>query len=122
MKHLEALKPGFAVCLALLEEEEPVLAFVLDPVRKDLYMGRRGVGAFYNGEPMMISEEKRLEYGNFSCNQKEHYTTLLRLQKEHALWHKAPESWSLNFCKVARLDFWSFLKMIEKKLKFQKLS
>ncbi len=52
--------PIFAISVALLQEGEPVLGVVLDPVREELFAAVRGQGASLNGEPIRVRRRDRL--------------------------------------------------------------
>jgi myo-inositol-1(or 4)-monophosphatase len=52
--------PCFAVSLGLLEEGEPLVGVVFDPMRDELFTGARGEGAHLNGKPMRVSNVKAL--------------------------------------------------------------
>ncbi len=52
--------PHFCCSIALQHQDETVLGVVRDPVRKELFTAVRGNGAFLNGMPIHVSEEKRL--------------------------------------------------------------
>jgi len=49
--------PFFSVSLALLHNGEPVLGWVYDPVREELYYAERGVGSFSNGQRLVASSD-----------------------------------------------------------------
>jgi myo-inositol-1(or 4)-monophosphatase len=53
--------PHVAVSVAVCEEREPVLGFVLDPVRQELFFARRGGGAFLNGNRIHTRSGARLD-------------------------------------------------------------
>jgi myo-inositol-1(or 4)-monophosphatase len=44
--------PGFGISLALMEQGQPVLGVVLDPVRRECFTAARGKGAWMNGDPI----------------------------------------------------------------------
>ena len=49
-----------AVSLALADKGQVELGLVYDPYAGELFSARRGCGAFVNGEPIHVSEAKRL--------------------------------------------------------------
>ncbi len=53
--------PFFSVSVALMMEGQPALGVVYDPLREDLYVGRRGGGAFRNRQRIRVSARRRLE-------------------------------------------------------------
>ncbi len=53
--------PHFAVNLALSREGDTMLGMTYDPVRDELFSAMKGAGAHLNGEPIVVSEETRLE-------------------------------------------------------------
>jgi myo-inositol-1(or 4)-monophosphatase len=53
--------PFVAVSIAVCEDKRPVLGFVLDPVRGELFSARRGGGAHLNGERIHTSEPRSLQ-------------------------------------------------------------
>jgi len=53
--------PLFSVVLTLLEKEDPVLAFVYNPVLEEMYMAERGKGSFLNGKDIRVSEREDLK-------------------------------------------------------------
>ena len=53
--------PFVAVSIAVCEDKRPVLGFVLDPVRHELFSARRGGGAYLNDERIHASEPPGLE-------------------------------------------------------------
>jgi myo-inositol-1(or 4)-monophosphatase len=53
--------PFFAVSIAICEDKSPILGFVLDPVRQELFSARRGSGAYLNGERIHVSQPPALE-------------------------------------------------------------
>lgn len=53
--------PFVAVSIAVCEDKRPVLGFVLDPVRQELFSARRGGGAYLNGERIHTSQPRGLE-------------------------------------------------------------
>ncbi len=52
--------PFFAVSIALLQDGQPVVGVVLDPVREDLFFGYLGGGAYRNGERIHVSSATSL--------------------------------------------------------------
>ncbi len=53
--------PHFAVSIALLIEEKPVLGCVCDPVREETFTAVRGHGAYLNGQPIGVSRRTALD-------------------------------------------------------------
>lgn len=46
--------PFFAVSLALLHNGDPVLGWIYDPLREELFFGQRGAGCYLNDQRLMI--------------------------------------------------------------------
>jgi myo-inositol-1(or 4)-monophosphatase len=57
---LEGL-PQYGVSIACREREETVVAAIYDPERDDMFSAVRGGGAWFNGEPMKVSDRTGLE-------------------------------------------------------------
>lgn len=53
--------PFFSVSLGYWEDNVPVAGVVFDPIRRDLFYGQKGEGAFLNGEKITVSERTTLE-------------------------------------------------------------
>ena len=53
--------PFVAVSIAICEDQRPILGFVLDPVRQELFAARRGGGAYLNGERIHVSQPLALD-------------------------------------------------------------
>jgi myo-inositol-1(or 4)-monophosphatase len=53
--------PFVAVSIAVCEDKRPILGFVLDPVRRELFSARRGSGAYLNGERILTSRPPALK-------------------------------------------------------------
>lgn len=49
--------PFFGVSLALLNEGDPLLGCVYDPVRKELFQAQRGAGSLVNGQRLVIASD-----------------------------------------------------------------
>jgi len=55
-------KHGYAVSIALVSREGvPYIGVIYDPVKNTLYHAVKGVGAFRNGEPWQLPENKQIE-------------------------------------------------------------
>ena len=52
--------PHFAISLSLEEKGMPVMGFVYDVWRKELFFARKGEGAFLNGKRIKVSGEREL--------------------------------------------------------------
>lgn len=55
--------PIFAVSIALVQGEEPLLGVVYSPILDELFFARAGEGATLNGEPIRVSQTARLSDG-----------------------------------------------------------
>ena len=53
--------PFVAVSIAVCFEKKPVLGFVLDPVRNELFSARKGAGAWLNGSRLPMREKVELD-------------------------------------------------------------
>lgn len=109
--------PCFAVSIGLLEEGEPIVAAVLNPVSDELFTAVRGQGAFLNGKPMRVSRVERLSeslvctgfpprHRRNSANMNYYWEFTLR---SHGV--RRDGSAALDLCSVAcgRFDaFWEF--------------
>ncbi|GLI36228.1 inositol monophosphatase family protein [Desulforhabdus amnigena] len=52
--------PFVAISIAVCENREPILGFVLDPVRNECFTARKGGGAFLNGHPIQMRSTEDL--------------------------------------------------------------
>ena len=59
--------PHFAVSIAYYHRGIATVAAVLNPARDDLFTAVRGGGAFYNGDPVRVSDEKALSGTLVGC-------------------------------------------------------
>ena len=53
--------PWFAISVALMQEKEPILGVVYNPVTKEMFYATKGRGAYLNGSQIRVSEEKEIE-------------------------------------------------------------
>src|SRR5690606_5223379 len=53
--------PHFAVSIAYYHNGSPVCGVVYNPLRDDWFTAVRGEGAWYNGQPARVSDERRLD-------------------------------------------------------------
>lgn len=53
--------PMFCVSIAVTLGGKPVLAAILDPIRKELFWAERGKGAYCNGKRILVSRPQRLQ-------------------------------------------------------------
>lgn len=60
--------PAFAVSIGLVEEGQPTLGVVYDPLRDHLFAAERGKGATMNGHPLRVSTEARLTHSLMACD------------------------------------------------------
>lgn len=54
-------KPGFAVCVAVIEDGRAVAGCVFNPLKDEFYAARLGGGATLNDVPLRISDRDRIE-------------------------------------------------------------
>ncbi|XP_031623692.1 inositol monophosphatase 2 [Contarinia nasturtii] len=52
--------PHSCISIALLVNKQAEIAIIFNPVLKQLFTARRGKGAFYNGDPIHVSDKKDL--------------------------------------------------------------
>jgi myo-inositol-1(or 4)-monophosphatase len=52
--------PFFSVSIALLKNNQPILAYIYAPFLKEEYFAQKGKGAFRNGKKTIVSSEKKL--------------------------------------------------------------
>ena len=60
--------PQFAVSLALLQGDTPVMGMTYDPMRDELFSALRGHGAFLNGIRIRCSRETSLDQSILGCD------------------------------------------------------
>lgn len=53
--------PEFTIAVALVQDGQPILAVIYNPVTDELYHAAQGLGFFYNGEPRRVSEQRQLD-------------------------------------------------------------
>jgi myo-inositol-1(or 4)-monophosphatase len=108
--------PIFCSTLALEIDGVPTLGAVFDPIRNELFTAERGVGAWLNGERLVVSSTARLKDAvlvtGFPYNVRERLDELLGLFGEFLMTARAVRrlgSAALDLCWVAagRMDgFW----------------
>lgn len=59
--------PEYAVSVALVEQGQPVLAVVHNPVTQETFCAARGCGAFRNGSRLRVGESERLLASRSEC-------------------------------------------------------
>lgn len=52
--------PCFGVSIGLLEEGQPIVAAIMNPIADELFTAARGQGAYLNGKPIRVSPIERL--------------------------------------------------------------
>jgi myo-inositol-1(or 4)-monophosphatase len=60
--------PTFAVSIALAREGQVLLGVVLEPLRRFLFHGVRGGGAFVNGQPLQVSDVAQWSRALVACD------------------------------------------------------
>lgn len=63
-------KPEFTICAALVEDGQPVLGIVYNPVLEEFYEAALGQGATLNGGKITCSSKSDLNGGNFLTSRK----------------------------------------------------
>ena len=53
--------PMFSTSIAVVKENEPVVAVVYNPITNSLFTAEKGKGAFWNGEKIQVSEINSVE-------------------------------------------------------------
>ncbi len=64
-------KPEFAICVALLEHNEPLFGFVFNPAKDEFFEGRRGYGAQCNGLGLLASQVTTMNEASIVVSQGE---------------------------------------------------
>lgn len=54
-------KPEFVICAAVVQQQVPVAAAILNPLTNEMFTAVAGGGAFLNGQPIRVSERAELE-------------------------------------------------------------
>ncbi len=54
-------RPHFTVCVAVVEEGQPVAGAVYNPMTEESFTAARGHGAFLNGAPIQVTDRRELE-------------------------------------------------------------
>jgi myo-inositol-1(or 4)-monophosphatase len=84
--------PMYGVIVALAKKEEVILGAIILPEFNELYVARRGKGAFLNGKKIMCSSMKKLEYsygtegGNQNSKVAYIYGSLIEHSKKTSFW------------------------------------
>jgi myo-inositol-1(or 4)-monophosphatase len=60
--------PVFSVAIALMSQDEVLLGLTYDPVRKELFVARKGGGASLNGRPISVSRRDSMERAFIGCD------------------------------------------------------
>ena len=60
--------PHFCTVIALSHENQPIVGVTYDPVRGELFTAQIGQGAFLNGEPLSVSENRELNESLLGCD------------------------------------------------------
>ncbi len=110
--------PHVAVSIALRKAEQVELGVVYDPLRRELFAGVRGRGAWLNGRRIRVSATRNLRdalLGSgfpYDCRKKaDFYLTFVRAFLERSRGFRRTGSAALDLCYVAcgRLDgFWEW--------------
>lgn len=58
--------PSFCISLALLYRGDPILGWVYDPLRSEMFTAQRGAGSFLNGERLSIESNRSILIGSDS--------------------------------------------------------
>ncbi|MGC1171778.1 MAG: inositol monophosphatase family protein, partial [Candidatus Acidiferrales bacterium] len=99
--------PCFAVSIALLEDGQPLVGAVFNPVSDELFSAARGAGAFLNEKPIRVSKMEKLATSlvstgfpthNRAANLNIHYYWQLTL-RSHGV--RRDGSAALDLCSVA---------------------
>ena len=60
--------PVFSVAIALMSKDDVLLGLTYDPVRKELFVARKGGGASLNGRPISVSRRDSMERAFIGCD------------------------------------------------------
>lgn len=63
--------PEFAISIALVIQEKPVVGVIYNPITDELYSARRGEGAFLNRHPIHVTPKKDLEKAHILASRSE---------------------------------------------------
>ncbi|MBI3088486.1 MAG: inositol monophosphatase [Candidatus Omnitrophica bacterium] len=105
--------PVFAISIALLHQDRPVVGVVYDPVQRETFAAVRGRGAWLNGRRMHVSRIRRMRRGllstGFSENFRHHPAPYLRWfqafqSRCHAVRRMGCTSLSLAYVACGRQD------------------
>lgn len=103
--------PYWCVCLAYVEHGDTLIGATYDPVHDELFLARKGSGAFRDGERIEVSgcSDPRRACVGLSFNFKQNpaaYLAMLKGFSEHGMDHRRAGSTALHLCHVAdgRLD------------------
>lgn len=109
--------PVFAVSIALVEQDEPVVGVVFNPILNELFTAVAGQGAYVNDQPIRVSQTPRLAEALLGTGFPSHKRTAspnIRYYWEFTLRShgvRRAGAAALDLCSVAcgRLDgFWEF--------------
>jgi myo-inositol-1(or 4)-monophosphatase len=59
---------SYTVAVGLIRRGEPILGVVFQPEKNELFVAEKGLGAFLNGKPIHVSDEKKPETGLVSMD------------------------------------------------------
>jgi len=55
--------PAWTVVIAIVKDDETVVGVTCDPIHDEMYLAKRGQGAFFNGEPLVCPSDTALSRG-----------------------------------------------------------
>ena len=109
--------PIFCTSVALQKNKEIIVAAVFDPLRDHMYTASKGEGAFLNGKPIQVSQEKQVKEclfaTGFAYQKGEHLSQQLAylqffMEASHGIRRSGSAVW--DFCQVACGHFDGFFE------------
>ncbi len=110
--------PAFCVSIALLRRGSPLMAGILDPVRRELFWAEAGKGAFLNGKRLRVTRTRRLSESllltGFAYDRVKRSAYLVRFYREfmvrsHDVRRSGSAALDLAWTAAGRVDgYWEF--------------
>ena len=110
--------PIFAVTIALLKNNSPIVGVVYDPLRDEMFSAERGQGAFLNNNPIHVSSRADLGHAVLSTgfpydlrtNPRNNLALFVQFQlRTQAVRHLAAAALDCAWTAMGRLDgYWEF--------------
>jgi len=98
--------PYWSVVLAYLEDGKPRFGITMDPIHDELFVGRKGVGAVMNGEPIHVSTREKPDESCIGLSYsfktpRPSYRALVDRLMAQGFDHRRMGSTALSLCHVA---------------------